>query len=175
MTFGLTNAPAVFMALMNKVFAPYLDQFVVVFIDDILIYSKSIEEHADHLRISLQLLKIHQLYAKLEKCDFWLEQVALLGHVITHDGLAVDPANVEAVSNWQSPRSVAEIRSFLGLAGYYRRFVKDFLKISAPSTRLTRKDVPFLWTNECEAIFQTLKEKLTIAPILSYLRVMEVL
>ncbi|XXG47399.1 hypothetical protein AAC387_Pa02g2062 [Persea americana] len=124
------------------------------------------EEHADHLRQSLQLLRIHQLYAKLEKCDFWLEQVAFLGHIITRDGLAVDPAKVEAVMNWKSPKTIAEIRSFLGLAGYYRKSVKDFSKISAPITKLTRKNVPFVWIEECEANFQTLKEKLTTAPIL---------
>ena len=167
MPFGLTNAPAVFMALMNMIFAPYLDQFIVIFIDDILVCSRSVEEHADHLRKSLQLLRIHQLYAKLEKCDFWLDQVAFLGHIITRDGLAVDPTKVEAVRSWKSPQTVAEIRSFLGLAGYYRRFVKDFSKISAPITRLTRKNVPFVWTEECEANFQILKEKLTTAPILS--------
>lgn len=167
MPFGLTNAPVVFMALMNRIFAPYLDQFIVIFIDDILVYSKSTEEHADHLRALLQLLRVHQLYAKLEKCDFWLEQVAFLGHIITRDGLAVDPAKIEAVMNWKSPKTIAEIRSFLGLAGYYRRFVKDFSKVSAPITKLTRKNIPFVWTDECEANFQILKEKLTTAPILS--------
>ena len=125
------------------------------------------EDHADHLKASLQLLRVHQLYAKLEKCDFWHEQVAFLGHIITRDGLAVDPAKIEAFTNWKSPKSVAKIRSFLGLARYYYRFVKDFSKISAPITKLTRKNVPFVWTDECEANFQILKEKLTTAPILS--------
>ena len=100
MPFGLTNAPTMFMALMNRVFAPCLDKFIIVFIDDILVYSKSTEEHADHLRTSLQLLRIHQLYAKIENCDFWLEQVAFMGHIITREGLAVDPVKVEAISNW---------------------------------------------------------------------------
>lgn len=107
------------------------------------------------------------MYVELEKCDFWLERVAFLGHIITRDGLAIDPAKVEAIINWQSLKMVAEIRSFLELAGYYRRFVKDFLKISALLTRLTLKDVPFVLTEECEANFQTLKEKLTTAPLLS--------
>ncbi|XXG85952.1 hypothetical protein AAC387_Pa11g0946 [Persea americana] len=167
MPFGLTNAPAVFMALMNRVFASYLDQFVVIFIDDILVYSRSEREHSHHLRIALQTLRENQLYAKFSKCDFWLQQVAFLGHVITRDGLAVDSAKIDAVSNWQSPKNVPEVRSFLGLAGYYRRFVKDFSKIAAPLTKLTRKDVPFQWNDVCECSFQTLKQKLITAPILA--------
>ena len=123
MPFGLTNAPAVFMALMNKIFPEYLDQFVVVFIDDILVYSKTKEEHEEHLRIALQLLRENQLYAKLNKCEFWLEQVAFLGHLISREGLSVDPSKIEAVVQWERPKNVSEIRSFLGLAGYYRRFV----------------------------------------------------
>ena len=123
-----------------------------------------------HQRIALQTLRENQLYAKFSKCDFWLQQVAFLGHVITRDGLAVDSAKVDAVSNWQSPKNVPEVRSFLGLAGYYRRFVKDFSKIAAPLTKLTRKDVPFQWNDVCECSFQTLKQKLISAPILLYLK-----
>ena len=119
MPFGLTNAPAVFMQLMNSIYRPYLDKFVVVFIDDILIYSKTKEEHEEHLRISLQILRENKLYAKLSKCEFWLEEVSFLGHVVTKDGIAVDPSKVEAVLRWERPTSVTEIRSFLGLAGYY--------------------------------------------------------
>ena len=167
MPFGLTNAPAVFMALMNKVFAEYLDHFTVVFIDDVLVYSKSKEEHEEHLRTSLQLLKDNQLYAKLSKCEFWLEQVAFLGHVISRKGLAVDQSKVEAVVSWKRPSSVTEIRSFLGLAGYYRRFVQGFSSIAAPLTKLTRKNVPFIWTDHCEESFQELKKRLTTAPILT--------
>ena len=132
--FGLTNAPAAFMDLMNRVFKPYLDKFVVVFIDDILIYSKNHVEHGEHLRILLQTLRTHQLYAKLSKCEFWLNSVSFLGHVISKEGIQVDPKKVEAVSNWPRPTNVTEIRSFLGMAGYYRRFVKDFSRISAPLT-----------------------------------------
>ena len=139
----------------------------MIFIDDILVYSKSKEEHADHLRLSLLLLRIHQLYAKLGKHDFLLEQVAFFWHIITQDGLRVDPAKIKAVINWHSQKIVAKIRSFLGLAGYYHQFVKDFPKISVSLTKLTRKDIPFIWTKECESSFQTLKEKLTTAPILS--------
>ena len=110
------------MDLMNRVFKPYLDQFVVVFIDDILVYSKSREEHERHLSIVLQTLRDKRLYAKLKKCEFWLDSVSILGHVVTKDGILVDPGKVDAVSNWRRPTTVTEIRSFLGLAGYYRRF-----------------------------------------------------
>uniref|UniRef100_A0A2N9III7 Reverse transcriptase n=1 Tax=Fagus sylvatica TaxID=28930 RepID=A0A2N9III7_FAGSY len=167
MPFGLTNAPAVFMDLMNRVFQPYLDQFVVVFIDDILIYSKSLEEHEQHLRVVLQTLRDHKLYAKLKKCEFWLESVAFLGHVISKDGILVDPKKVEAIVDWERPKDVREIRSFLGLAGYYRRFIEGFSKISLPMTRLTRKGTTFEWTTECEDSFQELKRRLTTAPVLT--------
>ena len=136
--FGLTNAPAAFMDLMNRVFKPYLDKFVVVFIDGILIYLKS---HGEHLKIVLQTLRTHQLYAKLSKCEFWLNSLSFLGHVISKEGVQVDPKKVEAVSNWPRPTNVTEIRSFLGMARYYRRFVKDFSRISAPLTWLIKKQV----------------------------------
>nr|XP_027067807.1 uncharacterized protein LOC113693474 [Coffea arabica] len=126
MPFGLTNAPVAFMDLMHRVFKPYLNQFVVVFIDDILVYSKTHEDHERHLRLVLQTLKEHQLYAKFSKCEFWLDKVSFLGHVISRDGIAVDPAKVKAVTEWKRPESPIEVRSFLGLAGYYRRFIKDF-------------------------------------------------
>uniref|UniRef100_A0A2N9IFH6 CCHC-type domain-containing protein n=1 Tax=Fagus sylvatica TaxID=28930 RepID=A0A2N9IFH6_FAGSY len=137
MPFGLTNAPVAFMDLMNRVFKPFLDQFVVVFIDDILIYSKSKEDHERHLRLVLQVLKEKKLYAKLKKCEFWLDSVAFLGHVISKDGISVDPKKVEAVVEWNRPNNVTEIRSFLGLAGYYRRFVEGFSHLAMPLTRLT--------------------------------------
>ena len=126
MPFRLTNAPAAFMGLMNRVFQPYLDQFVMVFVDDILIYSQSKVEHEDHLRIVLQLLRDHQLYAKFRKCEFWLVEVGFLGHVVSASGMSMDPEKVEAVMSWERPKSVFEIRSFLGLTGYYRRFIEDF-------------------------------------------------
>jgi len=126
MSFGLTNAPAYFMYLMNSVLMPELDKFVVVFIDDILIYSKTEEEHAQHLHIVLQRLREHQLYAKFSKCDFWLKEVPFLGHVITPEGISIDPSKVQDVLDWKAPTSVPEIRSFLGLAGYYRRFIPEF-------------------------------------------------
>ena len=141
--FGLTNAPASFMDLMNRIFRPYLDQFVIMFIDDILIYSGSGEEHAEHLRILLQTLREHRLYVKLSKCQFWLDNVAFFfGHIVFANGVSVDPQKVEAILNWKPPTSVTEIRSFLGLAGYYRKFVERFSKIATPLTRLTKKEEP---------------------------------
>ncbi|WRX07781.1 Reverse transcriptase domain - like 2 [Theobroma cacao] len=167
MSFGLTNAPAAFIDLMNWVFKPYLDKFVVVFIDDILIYSKSREEHEQHLKIVFQILREHQLYAKFSKCEFWLESVAFLGHVVSKHGVQVDPKKVEAVEKWPRPTSVTEIKSFLGLASYYRHFVKDFSKIVAPLTKLTCKDINFEWSDTYEDSFEKLKACLTIASVLS--------
>ena len=150
MPFGLTNAPMAFMGLMNRVFQPYLDQFVVVFVDYILIYSQSEVEHEDHLRIVLQLLRDHQLYAWFSKCEFWLAEVGFLGHVISASSVSVDPGKVEAVISWERPKSVFEIRSFLGLAGYCKRFIEDFSQLASPMTRLTRKEVKFVWDGSCE-------------------------
>ena len=165
--FGLTNAPAFFMDLMNRVFKPFLDQFVVVFIDDILVYSKTRSEHANHLRMVLKTLDEHKLYAKLKKCEFWLEEVQFLGHIVGKDGISVDPAKVEAIVNWPRPTNVSEVRSFLGMAGYYRRFVEGFSKLALPITKLLRKTNKFEWTAECENAFQELKERMVTAPILA--------
>nr|GFA18482.1 retrotransposon protein, putative, Ty3-gypsy subclass [Tanacetum cinerariifolium] len=139
MPFGLTNALAVFMDLMNRVCKPYLDKFVIVFIDDILIYSKNKEDHKEHLKIILELLKNEKLYAKFSKCDFWLKSVHFLSHVIDSDGVYVDPAKVEAIRNWSAPTTPTEVRQFLGLAGYYRRFIEGFSLISKPLSKLTQK------------------------------------
>lgn len=166
MPFGVTNAPGVFMKYMNRIFHPYLDQFVVVFIDDILVYSKSEEEHVEHLRIVLQVLKEKRLYAKLSKCEFWLREVSFLGHVVFGDGIAVDPSKIDAVLQWEAPTSVTEIRSFLGLAGYYRRFIEGFSKLALPLTKLTCKGAAFVWDVQCEESFLELKKRLTTAPIL---------
>ncbi|GAU35776.1 hypothetical protein TSUD_56530 [Trifolium subterraneum] len=166
MPFGLTNDPAVFMDYMNKIFQPYLDKFVVIFIDDILIYSKDPQEHAKHLRIVLDILREKQLYAKFSKCEFWLSEVKFLDHVISQGGVSVDPSKVEAVLNWERPRTISEIRSFLGLARYYRRFIFGFSEIGLPLTRLTRKGAVFTWDESCENSFNLLKQKLTSAPVL---------
>jgi hypothetical protein len=167
MSFGLTNAPAVFMNTMNRVFHDYLDQFIVVFIDDILIYSKNQEDHGVHLRKALERLRREQLFAKLEKCEFWLDSVSFLGHVISGEGVSVDPEKVKAVVDWTRPTSVHEVRSFLGLAGYYRRFIEGFSKLSGPLTALTRKNARYLWTDACEKNFQELKRRLVSAPVLT--------
>jgi hypothetical protein len=167
MSFGLTNAPAYFMYLMNKVFMEYLDKFVMVFIDDILIFSKMEEEHEKHLRMVLQKLRSNQLYAKFSKCEFWLTKVAFLGHVISTGGIAVDPSKVKDVLNWMPPMNTSEIHSFLGLAGFYRRFIKDLSKIIKPMTRLLEKNKNFDWTDECQVSFEELKKRLTSAPVLT--------
>jgi len=167
MPFGLANAPVAFMDFMNRVFREFLNQFVVVFIDDILIYSKNLEEHEDQLRIVLQKLKDKQLYAKFSKCEFWLERISFLEHVISKEGITVDPKKIEAVVNWERPTNVHEIRSFLGLAGYYRRFVEGFSKLFGPLTALTKKNARYEWTDECERNFQELKRRLVTAPILT--------
>ncbi|GJV16672.1 putative reverse transcriptase domain-containing protein [Tanacetum coccineum] len=167
MPFGLTNAPAVFMDLMNRVCKLYLDKFVIVFIDDILIYSKSKQEHEEHLKLILELLKKEELYAKFSKCEFWIPKVQFLGHVIDSQGIHVDPAKIEFIKDWASPKTPTEIRQFLGLAGYYRRFIEGFSKIAKPMTKLTQKKVKFVWGNKEEAAFQLIKQKLCSAPILA--------
>ncbi|WVZ92844.1 hypothetical protein U9M48_038882, partial [Paspalum notatum var. saurae] len=167
MSFGLTNAPAYFMNLMNKVFMEYLDKFVVVFIDDILIYSKTEEEHEEHLRLVLQKLRDHKLYAKLSKCEFWLDQVPFLGHIVSKGGIMVDPSKISSVMDWKVPEVVKEVRGFLGLAGYYTRFIESFSRIAKPMTSLLEKGVPFNWTKERQAAFDELKKRLTTAPVLT--------
>ncbi|GJU68522.1 putative reverse transcriptase domain-containing protein [Tanacetum coccineum] len=167
MPFGLTNAPAVFMDLMNRICKLYLDKFVIVFIDDILIYSRNEEEHANHLRIILELLRKEKLYAKFSKCDFWIHIVQFLGHLIDSQGLHVDPAKIKAVKNWTSPTTPTKVRQFLGLVGYYRRFIEGFSKIAKPLTKLTQKNKSYIWGEEQESAFQLLKQKLCEAPILA--------
>jgi hypothetical protein len=144
MSFGLTNAPAHFMYLMNLVFIPELDKFVVVFIDDILVYSKNMEEHEEHLCIVLQWLREHQLYAKFSKCEFCIDEVPFLGHVISPEGITVDTDKVQDVLDWKPPTSVTQVRNFLGLAGYYRRFILNFSKIAKPITKLMKKGTNYV-------------------------------
>ncbi|GJU94595.1 putative reverse transcriptase domain-containing protein [Tanacetum coccineum] len=143
MPFGLTNAPTVFMDLMNRVCKPYLDKFVIVFIDDILIYSRNKKEHEEHLKAIMELLKKEELYAKFSKCEFWIPKVQFLGHVIDSQGIHVDSAKIESIKYWESPKTPMEIRQFLGLAGYYRRFIEGFSKIVKSITKLTQKEVKF--------------------------------
>ncbi|KAL4285334.1 hypothetical protein GQ457_16G020240 [Hibiscus cannabinus] len=166
MSFALTNSAATFMDLKNRIFKPYLDKFVIVFIDDNLIYSHNKDEHVDHLRIVLKTLRDCQLYAKFSKCEFLLLEVAFMGHIISANGIMVDPNKVQTTMCWRSPRNVSEVRSFLGLAGYHRRFMNGFSAIALPLTKLLRKDQPFEWSEDRQRSFDQLKQALTHAPIL---------
>ncbi|XP_059285203.1 uncharacterized mitochondrial protein AtMg00860-like [Lycium ferocissimum] len=155
------------MNLMNGVFITYLDSVVIVYIDDILIYSHSREEHEQHLRIVLGILKEKKLYAKFLKCKFWLSLVEFLGHVVAKDAIIIDPKNIEAVRDWFRPALITEVRSFIGLGDYYQRFMERFSCIASPLTKLTQKKVAFHWSDECEASFQKLETLVTTAPILT--------
>ncbi|GKC99307.1 putative reverse transcriptase domain-containing protein [Tanacetum coccineum] len=167
MPLGLTNAPAVFMDLMNRVCSPYLDKFVIFFLYDILIYSNSKVEHEVHLKMILELLEKEKLFRKFSKCEFWLQEVRFLGHVVNSGGILVDPSKIKAMKNWKTLKSPTKIRSFLGLAGYYRRFITKFSKIAKPLTLLTQKDKKFEWGDEQENALQTLKDMMYDAPILA--------
>ncbi|WMV18681.1 hypothetical protein MTR67_012066, partial [Solanum verrucosum] len=170
MSFGLTNAPAVFMDLMNRVFRQYLDMFLIVFIDDIFIYSKSEDDHINHLQIVFQILKERQLFTKFSKCEFWLRFVAFLGQIFSSKGIEVDPIKTDAVKSWpRTPRTLSPtyIRRFLVLAGYYRRFVEGFSTITSPLTTLTQKKAKFVWLEACEKSFQELKDRLTSTQVLT--------
>jgi hypothetical protein len=160
MSFGLTNVSAYFIYLLNKVFMEHLDKTVVVFIDDILIFSKMEEKHEKHLRLVLENLRSNKLYANFSKCEFWLTKVAFLGHVISVGGVLVDPSKVKDVLNWMSPTTASEIHSLLGLAGYYHRFIKDFSKIAKPIMKLLEMNKAFEWTAECQASFEELRKRL---------------
>jgi hypothetical protein len=167
MPFGLTNAPATFCTLMNDIFREWLDDFVVVYIDDILIYSSSLEEHAEHLRKVFQRLRENKLYAKLEKCEFGVTEMDFLGHRITQEGLMMDDHKVKAILDWEPPKSVPALRSFLGLASYYRKFIKNFAKIAAPLTNLLKKSaVTYDWDEACDETFEALKGILVKALVL---------
>jgi hypothetical protein len=167
MSFGLTNAPTYFMHLMNKVFTEYFDKFMVVFIDEILIFSKDEEEHDEHIRLVLQKLRENQIYAKLSKCIFQLKEVSFLGHIISEGGISVDPSKVKDVLSCNRPQNVLYVKSFLGLAGYYRRFIEGFSKIAKPLIELLEKGKAFEWMPQREANFQELKKRLTTAPVLT--------
>ena len=164
--FGLTNALTTFMCIMNSVFSKYLDKFVLVFLDGILMYSKNQEGNEEHLRLTLKLLREHKMYAKLRKCDFYKYKIHYFGHIISKEGISVDPEKVEAVMNWPTPRNLADVRSFMGLAGYYMRFIEGFSTVAHSITSLQKKEIKFEWTPRCEESFQQLKNLLTSAPIL---------
>jgi hypothetical protein len=158
MSFGLTNAPAYFMDLKNNVHD--LDRFVVVFIDDIFIYFKSNSDHEEHLRLVLQKLRDNQLYAKFNKCEFWIGEVPFLGHIISNGRISVDPAKVKEIMEWSIPTTATEVQSFLGLVGYYRRFIKGFSKVAKPMTSLLEKGREFKWDEKCQDSFDQLKKRL---------------
>jgi hypothetical protein len=167
MSFGLTNTPTHFMYLINYVFMEEFDKFVVVFIDDILVFSKGRKEHEEHLRMVLQRLHDYQLYAKFSKCEFWLSKVPFLRHVISSEGISVDLSKVQEVLDWKLPRTVHQDRSFLGLASYYHRFIPNFSKIAKPITDLLKKEDMFVWNAKRDEVFQTLKKLLTTSPVLA--------
>jgi len=164
MLFGLTNAPSTFMRLMNHVLRTFIGKFVVVYFDDILIYSKNLNEHLDHLRNVLSVLRNEQLYANLKKYTFCMEKIVFLGYVVTVQGIEMDEEKVKAIGDWPTPKSVSEVRSFHGLASFYRRFVKDFSTIAAPLTEIVKKSV---WNDEQDEAFNLLKDKLYSAPVLA--------
>ena len=172
--FGLTNAPATFQALMNDMFRPYIGKFMAIYLDDILIFSKTPDEHLQHLRLVLQTLKDAQLYAKLSKCEFNLRELKFLGHIVGADGIRVDPDKVKAVTEWPKPANASEVRSFLGLATYFRRFIQGFSALARPLHALTTDKVPKgnfapdLWSSECQVSFEAIKDALTTAPVLAY-------
>jgi hypothetical protein len=166
MPFGLTNAPSTFMRLMNHVLREFIGKFVVVYFDDILIYSKYFDEHIDHIRQVLTVLRAEKLYGNISKCTFCTDRVVFLGFVVTAEGIQVDEDKIKAIKDWPVPKNVSQVRSFHGLAGFYRRFVKDFSTIAAPLNNLTKKDVPFVWGDEQDRAFQELKRKLCEAPLL---------
>ena len=141
------------MCLMNSVFSRYLDKFVLVFLGDILIYSKNEEEHEEHLRLTVKLLREHKLYARFRKCDFYKDRIQYLGHIISEEGISVDPNKIEAIMNWTTPRNVTDVRSFMGLVGYYQRFIEGFAKVAHAITSLKNKGMKFEWTSRCEESF----------------------
>ena len=164
--FGLTNAPATFMYLMNKIFHKFLDQFVIVFLDDILVYSKSVDEHHHHLRQVLQVLRDNKLYGKLSKSSFYQSQVSFLGHVVSAEGIHMEQDKVKAIDEWPVPRNVKDVRSFLGLAGFYRKFISNFSGICSPITNLLKQDKIYEWKPEHDEAFQKLKQAVRTAPVL---------
>ncbi|KAL2454666.1 Uncharacterized protein Adt_47834 [Abeliophyllum distichum] len=167
MPFGLTNAPSTFMRLMNHVLRAFIGKFVVVYFDDILVYSKNLDEHIDHLRCVLTALRDEKLYANLKKCTFCMEQVIFLGYVVSANGIEVDEEKIKAIKEWPTPKSVTDVRSFHGLASFYRRFVKDFSTLATPLTEIIKKNVEFNWGTEQENAFNVIKDRLCSAPVLA--------
>ncbi|KAJ4978086.1 hypothetical protein NE237_008866 [Protea cynaroides] len=166
MPFGLTNMPSIFCTLMNKLFHPYLDRFVVIYLDDIVIYSHTLEEHVEHLKIVFKVLKHNQLYVKKEKCAFAQEEIMFLGHKVGGGTLAMDDSKVRAIKEWGVPTKVTELRSFLGLVNYYQRFIKGYSARVAPLMDLLKKNMAWQWSDACQNAFEELKEAVTEDPCL---------
>jgi transposase InsO family protein len=167
MPFGLTNAPATFQSLVQDILRPHLDAFVIVYIDDILIYSQNEAEHMQHVRKVLELLRQHKMYGKISKCEFFKEAVEYLGHIISSKGISTDPKKITTIQDWPQPKNIKELQSFLGLCNYYRRFILDYSKVAAPLTDLTHKDTPYHWSDHCDQAFLELKKRMTEAPVLA--------
>lgn len=167
MPFGLTNAPATFCTLMNKIFQPHLDKFVVVYLDDIVVYNNTLEEHAEHLRTVFRLLQENDLYVKKEKCSFAKEEVSFLGHIIGHGCLKMDGAKIKAIQEWEVPTKVTELRSFLGLVNYYRRFIQGYSRRAAPLTDLLKKNKTWEWSELCQKAFEDLKKAIMEEPVMA--------
>ena len=168
MPFGLTNAPASFQRFMNDIFADLLDVCVIIYLDDILIYSDNLAEHKKHVREVLKRLRQHGLYARPDKCDWHKDTVEYLGYILSPDGLTMDKAKIQTILDWPEPRKVKDIQSFLGFANFYRRFIRNYSSITVPLTRLTRKDTPWNFTPACCEAFNSLKAAFTTAPILDH-------
>ena len=167
MPFGLTNAPATFCTLMNQILQPYLDRFVVAYLDDIVIYSNSMEEHVGHLQTVFRVLRENELFVKREKCTFATEEVQFLGHVIGHGKLKMDEPKVKAIMEWEAPTKVMELRSFLGLVNYYRRFIEGYSRKAAPLTDLLKKGKTWDWSGHCQEAFEELKTAVSQEPVLA--------
>ena len=167
MPFGLTNAPASFQGMMNTIFASLLRKCVLVFMDDILIYSNTLEDHVQHLSQVFQIIKQHHFLIKKSKCSFAQRDIEYLGHVISGKGVATEPSKIVVVQQWPTPSNIKQLRGFLGITGYYRKFIKNYSMLSRPLTLLLKKGTPFVWTSSTKTAFQMLKKALTEAPILA--------
>jgi hypothetical protein len=166
MPFGLTNAPTVFQHMANDIFRDFLSIFIIVYLDDILIYSKNQDEHEIHVRQALQWLREYGLYAKLEKCSFDQNQVEFLGYIVSSSGISMDPTKMQTIRNWKTPQFVRHVQCFLGFTNFYRKFIKDYSKIILPLTQLTQKDQVFIWSRNANSAFEGLKQAFTSASIL---------
>jgi Reverse transcriptase (RNA-dependent DNA polymerase) len=168
MTFGFTNAPATFQGMINKVLSPFLRKFVVIYLDDILIYSSTREEHVQHIKAVLDTLRSNKLYAKLKKCEFLSKEVHYLGHIISPEGIRTDPDKVNSVTHWPVPKTIHDIRSFLGITNYYRCYIRNYADLARPLQEIVRKDQPFEWTTPRQETFEALKKCVTSAPMLRH-------